>query len=375
MGWSWKDPAHASAPFCAADRFGSSCSSGPCEEMGGSPWGSRTCIEGSSPFTVVGPTCWQGKCVPVEDEILKEIQGRCEKDLGGYNHGLYPLNDSGDGSFWCFVPGTHTVLGPLCYGDSCFDEELKIGCSSLGGIVYDRFCVLDTKYTVIGPVCQPDMEAEICFPGETKQVCTMLGGTSMGNDLFCVVEGEYSVLGPFCFGLLPSPNSTDPFCRGDEGQRACESFGGASLGDGLFCVLRGRDYHVWSSHWGGVFSGIDEPCREKFGGVPISGGSCLLRGDYTVGLPSFWNRTQFLLPLTTPTILDSSIGFLMEGSYKIYGPNCWGQSCSTAGKECENAGGIDVGGIFCAVTSASLSTGIGVGMSVLSAAITLHLIF
>ena len=51
--------------------------------------------------------------------------------------------------------------------------------------------------------------------------------------------------------------------------------------------------------------------------------------------------------------MDASTSFILRGSYTLYGPNCYGETCHIATAGCEKAGGMSISGIFCAIPDAS----------------------
>lgn len=298
LGWSWTNPSYGPAPVCLesnGDRGESSCGSisrDTCADLGGAKFQIPTCMERDRPFTVVGPDCWNGKC-PTDG-----IKARSDCSIlgGEYDkHAIFRTATTTKVASWCYIPGQRTVIGPSCYGKTCYTEELQSACNQLGGQIFsDLYCIVDSKYTVIGPVCQPNDEEEICFPEETIDTCNKLGGVNIA-DRFCVIEGDYSVLGPFCFGT--QSNNTDfEYCFPEAGQEACDTLNGSSFGNGLFCAIEGSNTHLLStSKGGGSYTTIDRKCKEKLGGISLTSFSCIFQGDYTVGLPTTWGDT-FMWP-------------------------------------------------------------------------------
>jgi hypothetical protein len=249
------------------------------------------------------------------------------------------------------------VLGPACYGDTCFTEELQSVCTSLGGTVYaDVYCVMDSTYTVVGPVCKPNATAAValdeCFPKETVETCSSLGGKTIG-DLFCILEGQYSALGPFCYGGDDGELGTNGTeCFPERGREICSALQGASFGQGHFCVLEGNDYHVMGDYWGGGCQGLGfSACKEDFGGMDLGTCGCVFKGDYTVGAPLQWGSASILPEWEQRKALPyQGMGLILNGTYTLYGPSCYGSSCSIATNGCEKAGGMSIGGIFCAIS-------------------------
>jgi hypothetical protein len=405
-GWSWNH-IRTTPSFCATsylpvnasqaeeehprvyEMSGCQTPNEQCEKMGGSVFGYNCMEDPKKPFTVLGPDCWNKKCSIGDLATSRQI---CESTLGGafvspqaFGSSGHPYATEGiwvSGSY-CFVPGRHTVLGPACYGNTCFKEELASVCSSLGGTVYaDIYCLLDAKYTVVGPICRPsrqnvsDAVAEQCLTEETIEFCTDMGGSSVG-DVFCVLEGEYSALGPFCWAFAylknendsnnitaTDSNNTTPECLTEEGLEACNSLGGTPIGDGLFCVLKGNDYHYWGEYWGGGGIGIgslsgdffnSSVCESDFGGTNLGSCGCILKGDYTVGVPMNWGETQIHPEQAEWDLLGydgSGFSFVLDGTYTVYGPNCYGEMCFPAPTQCEKGGGVSIaGGLICAVSS------------------------
>ena len=384
LGWSWTPKALRKAvPSCASvysDDGGQSTgwvsgwtcgfSSDACQQVGGSPFHPLFCMETDKgkPFTIVGPTCWNRDCVS-DTKGHDYVEESCKAGGGFYDSGT-AISMSWERSYilgaaaWCYYPGSHTVLGPACYGSTCYD--IKEPCSSLGSTVFaDLYCVLDdakTKYTVVGPICEPTLEEERCFQDETETVCAELGGFTMGDGLFCVVEGDYSALGPFSFGPIGNYTESDHDAGyGGNGEtEVCTSMGGTPFGNGLFCLLPANDFHLYSDCRGGGCVVIGEGggngdeksiCEGDFGGRNLGRLACIFQGDFSVGSPIFWGDTSFSVD-ANEKMAHLGGSFILAGSFCIYGPTCYGSSCYL-GDDCGKAGGETVGGIFCAISEGS----------------------
>jgi len=238
----------------------------------------------------------------------------------------------------------------------------------LGGTVYaDIYCILDPKYTVVGPVCRPNTlnvsdATEDCLTEDTVEFCTAKGGTTVG-DIFCLLEGEYSALGPLRLGIEDQFGSNNTELDTDVGIEACNAAGGTPIGDkGLFCVIQGNEYHYIGEYWGGGCIGIASKggtCETDLGGISVGNCGCLFSGDFTVGAPLYWGTTRFQPEEEERDLMvyGDGVGFILKGSYTIYGPNCYGATCYPASGECEKGGGISIGGgIFCAIPKSKTKT-------------------
>lgn len=380
-GWSWSSVKTMTPPWLHAyfppgemgemesEMWGCHDITDECHQVGGAMFGDLCMEDPENPFTAIAPGCWNRTCRG--QEFIATDQTTCTISLGGvYTKpiSLATIETTDNGTFdrsfvggsWCFVPGKHTVLGPACYGDECFTEELQKVCASVNGIVYaDLYCVMRTEYTVIGPICNPESTAVDCFPETTVEICTGMGGTTVG-DIFCILEGEYSALGPFCFTYESPLGTSNTHCFADEGSKACTALGGTSFGDGLFCAIPGHDYHMFGAYGGGGCTLIGDeqegpsPCMQELNGMSLGKCACIFKGDYTVGAPVRWGDTSFRIDRETPADsfaldVDVSMGFILKGSYTVYGPSCYGTACYPASSECVKAGGTAVGGIFCAM--------------------------
>ena len=371
QGWSWTPKElRKAAPSCASVYINgsfamSTCGVGDaCDKVGGTPLHSLYCMEANKdkPFAIAGPSCWNRKCFS-DTRDMKYAQESCAAG-GGFFDSSSRMGAGGTGNAdWCYYPGRHAVLGPACYGTECYD--VKEPCTRLGGTVFaDMYCVMDEKYTVIGPICEPYPGEERCFQDDTVAICDQLGGVSVAEGLFCVVEGRFSALGPFIFGSIY--NYTDDSQAAGFGPVVqtdlCEGMGGTALGNGLFCLLPGNDYHAFSDCWGGSCSGIGRLgnsgdtdydygsfCEDELGGTNIGRYGCLLKGAYSVGSKLFWGDTQFISEANSKAAYLAG-SFVMDGSYAIYGPTCYGSNCYVGSDECSKVGGESIGGIFCAVS-------------------------
>jgi len=409
IGWSW-GAIHTMTPPCstAYRKFAnestgtwaiSACSNpdDACQAVGGSLF-QDICMETDPdrhPFAVVGPECWQKNCSISNPQNTQKV---CEEELGGqwvypqaFSTGEDVIGADQDGVFvggsYCLVPGKHTVFGPACYGATCYTDSLRSVCQDkLGGTVYgDLYCVMDPKYTVVGPICRPDAAGATnddpqCYPEETAATCAALGGEAVGDGVFCILPSEdNSILGPFCMYEL-GQNFTE--CLNDEGLKACNSLGGTPFGDGLFCAIQGSDYHYYADFFkgcvgiGDIDSGV---CQKELGGMSVGSCGCIWKGDYTVGAPLRWGdvtlqpERDMWYDITHELAWSGGIGFILKGSYTLYGPNCYGSTCYIGGvDDCEKAGGVSIAGIFCGVPTAggsskeSLSSGMIAVLSVLS---------
>jgi hypothetical protein len=68
---------------------------------------------------------------------------------------------------------------------NCYKTELQAYCDGAGGVVWNEdFCFIPGYHTVIGPVCWE----EFCFAGSLNPQCDSMGGTALA-DRWCVVEG------------------------------------------------------------------------------------------------------------------------------------------------------------------------------------------
>jgi hypothetical protein len=55
----------------------------------------------------------------------------------------------------------------------------------------------------------------------------------------------------------------------------------------------------------------------------------------------------------------NGMGFVLDGTYTVYGPNCYGNTCYPAKTECEKGGGFSIGGLFCAVSRSKSNKSFG----------------
>jgi len=415
-GWSWTSSSLSkSAPFCydiqprpfgEDNGVGNSGTGGltstcyttgvieMCTNLGGTAsYANTMCIaDPSKPFEVVGPVCWNQTCY--NEKTFATCKALGGQFVGGqynsrYNGHIINTTDYREPPYsdaaWCAVPGKHTVVGPACYGQECFKDELATACKSLGGTSFaDIFCLLDDSYTVIGPICKPTENytenASVCYPDETAKLCQEMDGTNIG-DIFCIVKGEYSVLGPFCHVdyVKDDANITEtvyPICT--NGTDVCTNLGGKSMADGTFCILEENDYTLMGPFCfvSGCYSvptteeGYTEStCDSLLGGTTLGDFSCILKGDYTVVGPLAWGDGTDLLFFNGYELgkdLDqSSIIFplkgampawiLLNGKFSVYGPTCYGSSCNTGNEDCMAAGGSNFGNTFCLVLDVSTS--------------------
>ena len=139
---------------------------------------------------------------------------------------------------WCVLEGKYTQVGPTCWGNTCYTGATQSACQDLGGSnIGDRFCVLEGTYTTVGPTC----EGNTCYTGATREDCDKIGGTNIG-DRFCVLEGEYTVAGPWCYTQPWKPSG-----GGFSGGRTCVLSGcpdgvpGTDIGE-LWCAIPGNDW-------------------------------------------------------------------------------------------------------------------------------------
>jgi hypothetical protein len=414
-GWSWTPSyLHKSAPFCydtsprpfsaGSYSVSSTCYTGGvatmCKALGGtSSYQDTICIEDPAmPFDVVGPVCWNQTCY--NEATFKACtalggqfvgSARAATDGWSYDGMFFPPFS---GASWCAVPGQHTIVGPACYGEICFTEELAKGCAALGGTNFaDIFCLLDDSYTVVGPICKPTLannteDAIVCFPEETAKLCLDMGGTNIG-DIFCVIKGgNYSVLGPFCnvmqyfdFPHDVTDNLYYPTCT--DGSDVCREIGGNPLGEGTFCVVNGDDYvavgplcfSAVCNGLGGMVSRVDDAvdkrvdgglsyCEYYLGGTNIGNLICLLKGAFSVVGPMNWGNVQFSGNVFADTVNASqailhsvSSWVILNGTFSVYGPTCYGSNCNDG--DCLAAGGSSFGGVFCAVQEGPAATAAG----------------
>jgi hypothetical protein len=388
-GWSWHSQRQEQlvAPFCydVAPNALSICYSGDVADnchsvLQGTPaYGDRFCLT-DQPHTIIGPVCWNGTCHGAETRQTCAtavnngwyIGARSEHVVAA---GLMEGLDVG----WCVVPGDdHTLFGPACYGPTCYTAELIEACMKLNGTNFaDRFCLLhDKSYTVVGPVCTPTIgpieQASECYADETAQVCLEMGGTSVGG-IFCILQGDnYSVLGPFCSTSLYASELYANCVTAEEGKSACHALSGRSIGNGTFCILDDRDYHLLGPLCydgggctlfdSGSASGSSEgSCEENFGGLSVGGFFCIIKGDYTIVGPSSYGGIGFsgdniLAKNVDQNTVHDVLGswYVLNGTYSVYGPTCWGSSCHHG--NCVEAGGslIRVPSLF--LHPASIST-------------------
>ena len=414
-GWSWLPSyLHKSAPFCYerdprpfwAD---SGITSGPakvcypitsqCDALGGTVFNNVLCIEDpAKPFTVVGPVCWNQTCYNQDTfAACKAVGGQF---IGGQYDSTFnaskfyeslllqdfneiaqaywdnkPISDAA----WCAVPGKHTLIGPTCYGQECFKDELAAVCNTtLKGTTFaDIFCLVDDTYTVIGPICTPNSinvthNTSVCYPDETVKLCEEIEGTSIG-DIFCVVKGDYSVLGPFCqithfrSGYEVDEKFFYPECY--DASNACNSLGGTALGNGAFCVLKGEysfvrpDGPCCSQDTGDDVSWCEKQGGRKIVNQPFDNSNnefgCIFKGKYSTIGPMSWGKygsTYLIGDEIGGNIVESNIihsrnsGYvILKGEYSVYGPSCFDDSCYINSNDCLSAGGATFGGVFCAV--------------------------
>ena len=370
-----------------------------CNALGGTVFNDVLCIEDpAKPFTVVGPVCWNETCYNQKTSTACEAVGgqfigrhndsifnasQYNEDLFLQNfsaiHQAYWENKPSSEGAWCAVPGKHTLVGPVCYGQECFQKELSVVCNSTlqGTNFADIFCLVDDAYTVIGPICTPNsinvtLDESVCYPDETVKLCQEMEGTSIG-DIFRVVKGDYSVLGPFC--------KINGFCQGYEidekffysecydSSNACLSLGGTLLGNGSFCVLKGeytlvrpdgpcciqqeKDDISWCEKQGGTKI-VNQPFDNY-----INEFGCIFKGKYSIVGPVSWGDSGSTTLIgneiggnidESNIIYSSNTGYIiLKGEYSVYGPSCFSGSCHVGSSDCLAAGGANFGSIFCAV--------------------------
>ena len=421
-GWSWLPTyRQKSAPFCyqieprpfweTYPNFPGSAVQcygivSQCDALGGTVFNDVLCIEDpAKPFTVVGPVCWNETCYNQKTYTACEAAGGQfigELNDSRFNASKYYeslLLDDDSASFqsnfdnqpishaaWCAVPGKHTLVGPVCYGQECFQDQLSAVCNTtLQGTTFaDIFCLVDDAYTVIGPICTPNSvnvthDESVCYPEETVKVCQEMEGISIG-DIFCVVKGDYSVLGPFCriTGFRHDYEIDGKFFHSEcyDASNACKSLGGTPLGNGAFCVLKGEYSFVRPD---GPFSmqqsADDDSWCEKQGGTKIVNQpfdnyinefGCIFKGKYSTVGPMSWGdsgSTYFMGDDIGGNIDESNIiqsrnyGYvILKGEYSVYGPSCFGSSCHVGESDCLSAGGATFGNIFCAVANDGTGT-------------------
>ena len=388
VGWSWNH-IRTGTPFCSTSYMepsdervfqfeGAGCTypKEECHQVGGHPFDSICMQDPEKPFSVLGPDCWNKKCSYGDVEVSRQT---CQATLGGAFVGPqafgsvsspYAVDGVYVGGSWCLVPGRHTVLGPACYGDECFTEELATVCEELDGTVYaDLYCVLNAKYTVVGPICRPslamDIATDACYPQETVETCTAMGGKTVG-DIFCVLPDVYSALGPFCSSSSFVDSNSTENCLGDRGLEICNALGGTSFAEGIFCAIKGNDYHFYGAFVGGGCLAIGDSaggeksfCESEWGGMNLGSCACVFKGDYTVGAPLRWDDTTFYpeFEKRVEEFPQTGAGFVLKDSYSVYGPNCYGSQCYIATDDCEAAGGMSIGGIFCAIPNSKSKKG------------------
>ena len=425
-GWSWSPPyLNKSAPFCYVRRprpfwtqsWILSLPLGDCYDislqcgaLGGTVFNDVICMEDpAKPFTVVGPVCWNQTCY--NEATVSACEAVGGQFIGGQNdatfnaskfyENLILLNNSKENAFlqaffdnepisdaaWCAVPGKLTLVGPACYGQKCFKEELSAVCNTtLQGTTFAYiFCLVDDAYTVIVPICTPSSihsthnRKSHCFPDETLALCQEMIGTSIG-DIFCVVKGDCSILGPFCKinifgnGYYITQKFIDSECYNVS--NACKSLGGSPLGNGAFCILKGEysfvrpdgphpndannDNVSWCEKQGGTKI-VNKPF-DKF----INEFGCILKGKYTIVGPLYWDgHLGYDTPdITTGSVIDESNifhsseynYFILKGGYSVYQPSWFVDNCRLDSGMCLSAGGVPFGLEFCAVPDDGTST-------------------
>lgn len=81
---------------------------------------------------------------------------------------------------------SHIVIRDPCFLGKqrlCYENELKTACSNLGGQVWNKhYCIIPDYYTVVGPVCW----GPSCF-SSTSNICDTLNGESF--KWWCLVKG------------------------------------------------------------------------------------------------------------------------------------------------------------------------------------------
>ena len=413
-GWSWL-PSYLkkSAPFCYereprpfwADTgiLGSRTVCYPitpqCDALGGTIFNNILCIEDpAKPFTVVGPVCWNETCY--NQKTFAACKAAGGQFIGGpydstfraskFNEDIflqdidviaqaYWENTPTSDAAWCAVPGKHTLVGPVCYGQECFQKELSAACNTnLNGTTFaDIFCLVDDAYTVIGPICTPNSinvtyNEGLCYPEETVKMCQEMDGTSIG-DIFCVVKGDYSVLGPFCkitnFRNGYEINDKYIVTECHDASNACTSLGGTPLGNGAFCVLKGEysfvrpDGPCCTQHEKDGLSWCEQQGGTKIFNNPFDGSfnniGCIFKGKYSTVGPMSWGKsgsTHFIGNKIGGNIGESNIIYseeyeyvILKGEYSVYGPSCFSDDCYINSDDCLSAGGATFGSIFCAV--------------------------
>jgi hypothetical protein len=169
-------------------------------------------------------------------------------------------------------------------------------------------------------------------------------------------------LGPFCTTRLID-SELYPICvTVEEGQSACRALSGRSIGNGTFCILDDSDYHMLGPlcFEGGacaLFSSSagysDEgSCEKDFGGQSVGGIFCIIKGDYTIVGPSSYGGIDFsgdnkLAKNVDKNAVHDVLGswYVLNGTYSVYGPTCWGSSCHQG--NCVEAGGSLLDSLFC----------------------------
>ena len=362
-----------------------------CNALGGIVFNDVLCIENpAKPFTVVGPVCWNETCY--NTKTVDACQAVGGQFVGGredstFNASMfseslclgddYIYTNHESNAAWCAIPGKHTVVGPICYGQQCFKEELSAACTNtLQGTNFgDIFCLVDNSYTVIGPICMPTTvnrtnNKSMCYPEETAMLCQEIGGTSIG-DIFCVVKGEYSVLGPFC-AIHDFSQDVDPYIQPKciDASLDCNLLGGTSLGNGTFCILKGQYSFLrpdipssfkpkeqgttWCKSQGGMTIGSQSGIETRYGSP-----GCILKGKYSIVGPMTWGSYESVLFNGNDiggNIDESNIIYptenqyiILKGEYSVYGPSCFDETCYTSTGDCLSAGGASFGNTFCAV--------------------------
>jgi hypothetical protein len=187
--------------------------------------------------------------------------------------------------------------------------------------------------------------------------------------IFCILKGSnYSVLGPFCTSQTyeHEPGNIYPWCvTVEEGEAGCQALSGRSLGNGTFCVVNGSDYRLLGplcanngcAEYDGSKSGGENGCLLQFGGQSFGSFSCVIKGDYTIIGPSNYGNLRLMGDNLLASDVDENMVHeamngigewtVLNGSYSVYGPTCWGSSCYDG--DCVGAGGSKIRSLFCAM--------------------------
>lgn len=144
-----------------------------CKKSGGTSINDGMFCAFQQPKTVLGPTCWGGTCYSGTAALCKKHEGQSIADT------------------WCILGDEFSVVGPAAFANSTY-PQLKSVCSEIGGDIGSLWCLVKKHITVIGPVCWNDE----CFESDLDQVCNELEGHNIASRFCIVEEEELSVIGP-----------------------------------------------------------------------------------------------------------------------------------------------------------------------------------